>query len=180
MGVDQRGINRGKCKVADCDCTEFHLVQDALFCGYCGDPPAKHQDLAAPTTSTSPNNNDSSETVLLGIVPKEKEKWMDRQLRWIPYPKRATGVFYNEVLQSFYKSYWPYCPHAVSFQQAFIVERNRRWQWNKKVNGLKQQILTFKSSNPANDGRYLDGDTYKPHKNDADNINRLLHDLNRI
>ncbi|CAC5359858.1 unnamed protein product [Mytilus coruscus] len=105
---------------------------------------------------------------------------MDKKLGWIPYPKRATGVFYNEVLQSFYKSYWPYCPHAVSFQQAFIVERNRRWQWNKKVNGLKQQILTFKSSNPATAGRYLDGDTYKPHKNDADNINRLLHDLNRI
>ena len=40
MGKDNRLIERGKCKVEDCDCEEFELNDDTS-CKYCGDPPAK-------------------------------------------------------------------------------------------------------------------------------------------
>lgn len=42
MGKDQRNIDRGRCKVDDCDCQEFELETNSFSCGYCGDPPAKH------------------------------------------------------------------------------------------------------------------------------------------
>ena len=50
MGKDNRLIERGKCKVEDCDCEEFELNDDTS-CKYCGDPPAKHQAIQAKSGS---------------------------------------------------------------------------------------------------------------------------------
>lgn len=48
QNLDRRGIPRGKCKVADCDCSEFERHSEA-GCGYCGHFPANH---SAATKST--------------------------------------------------------------------------------------------------------------------------------
>ena len=53
MVRDSRGIERGKCRVDDCDCTEF-VTSDEMSCGYCGDPPAKHENLSATSSNESP------------------------------------------------------------------------------------------------------------------------------
>ena len=39
MGVDKRGILRGKC--TECECEEFESV-NSIVCEYCGHPPVKH------------------------------------------------------------------------------------------------------------------------------------------
>lgn len=56
MGLDDRGVERGKCRVEDCDCTEFISSTDSISCGYCGDPPAKHQNENPPTNASSSAN----------------------------------------------------------------------------------------------------------------------------
>ena len=57
MGLDDRGIERGKCHVEDCDCTEFTTSNSGISCAYCGDLPAKHQNKnpdAAKSTNHTP------------------------------------------------------------------------------------------------------------------------------
>ena len=41
MGVDKRGILRGKC--TECECDEFESV-NSIVCEYCGHPPVKHEN----------------------------------------------------------------------------------------------------------------------------------------
>ena len=40
MGVDKRGVLRGKC--SECECEEFESV-NSIVCEYCGHPPVKHE-----------------------------------------------------------------------------------------------------------------------------------------
>lgn len=90
-----------------------------------------------------------------------------------PMQRDRLVFFYNEVLKNFYQSFWPYCPHA----KTFFIERNRRWSWKKKITALEQQIMTFKSMNPAYAGRYLIDKTYKPLKNLLNNLDSIKEDL---
>ena len=41
MGVDKRGVLRGKC--TECECEEFESV-NSIVCEYCGHPPVKHEN----------------------------------------------------------------------------------------------------------------------------------------
>lgn len=41
MGLGDRGVERGKCRVEDCDCTEFISSTDSISYGYSGDPQPK-------------------------------------------------------------------------------------------------------------------------------------------
>ncbi|CAC5384151.1 unnamed protein product [Mytilus coruscus] len=96
MGLDDRGVERGKYRVEDCDCTEFISSTDSISCGYCGDPPAKHQNENPPTNSSSSTNR----TIKSCSSSKgAKQSWMDRKLGYIQDPKRKTGQFYNNVLK---------------------------------------------------------------------------------
>lgn len=40
MGIDKRGVPRGKC--SECECEEFESV-NSIVCEYCGHPPVKHE-----------------------------------------------------------------------------------------------------------------------------------------
>lgn len=55
--VDRRNIMRGRCLVDECDCDKFLSLETSVFCGYCNDPPTKHEhlgkaDQSSPTTSS--------------------------------------------------------------------------------------------------------------------------------
>ena len=39
MGIDKRGVPRGKC--SECECEEFESV-NSIVCEYCGHSPVKH------------------------------------------------------------------------------------------------------------------------------------------
>lgn len=41
MGIDKRGVLRGKC--TECECEEFESV-NSIVCEYCGHPPVKHEN----------------------------------------------------------------------------------------------------------------------------------------
>ena len=41
MGIDKRGVLRGKC--TECECEEFERV-NSIVCEYCGHPPVKHEN----------------------------------------------------------------------------------------------------------------------------------------
>ena len=83
--------------------------------------------------------------------------WQDISFGWIPAPKRATGIFYNEVLPKFCQSYWNICPDKALFRKAFIAERSRQWDIKVNITKLKDQISHMRhSNNPACAGRYLD------------------------
>lgn len=41
MGIDKRGVPRGKC--TECECEEFESV-NSIACEYCGHPPVKHEN----------------------------------------------------------------------------------------------------------------------------------------
>ena len=41
MGIDKRGVPRGKC--SECECEEFESVI-SIVCEYCGHPPVKHEN----------------------------------------------------------------------------------------------------------------------------------------
>lgn len=43
MGIDKRGVLRGKC--TECECDEFESV-NSIVCEYCGHPPVKHENLS--------------------------------------------------------------------------------------------------------------------------------------
>ncbi|CAG2257869.1 unnamed protein product [Mytilus edulis] len=66
MGLDDRGIDRGKCRVEECDCTEFP-ASDAMSCGYCGDPPAKHQNLQQHVSSSTASSSTQNVTLSSNI-----------------------------------------------------------------------------------------------------------------
>ena len=40
MGINKRGVPRGKC--SECECEEFESV-NSIVCEYCGHPPVKHE-----------------------------------------------------------------------------------------------------------------------------------------
>ena len=43
MGIDKRGVKRGKCmNASNCGCTEFILDDESIKCGYCGCHAWKH------------------------------------------------------------------------------------------------------------------------------------------
>ena len=44
MGINKRGVLRGKCSESECECEceEFESVS-SIVCGYCGHPPVKHE-----------------------------------------------------------------------------------------------------------------------------------------
>ena len=66
MGLDDRGIDRGNCRVEECDCTEF-VASDAMSCGYCGDPPAKHQNLQQHVSSSTASSSTQNVTLSSNI-----------------------------------------------------------------------------------------------------------------
>ena len=46
MGKDARGVARGTCKNAECDCDDFELNEnDRGKCGYCNCPAPQHENL---------------------------------------------------------------------------------------------------------------------------------------
>ena len=53
MGVDLRGIFRGRCRADECDCLDFQIVADTFSCGNCGDPPSRHEATINDTTTTA-------------------------------------------------------------------------------------------------------------------------------
>lgn len=42
MGINKRGVLRGKCSESECECEEFESVS-SIVCEYCGHPPVKHE-----------------------------------------------------------------------------------------------------------------------------------------
>ncbi|CAH3018230.1 unnamed protein product, partial [Porites evermanni] len=42
MGINKRGVLRGKCSESECECEEFESVC-SIVCEYCGHPPVKHE-----------------------------------------------------------------------------------------------------------------------------------------
>ena len=48
MNRDNRGVERGACRVEDCDCGQFasnQINENDYSCQYCGCPPSKHESL---------------------------------------------------------------------------------------------------------------------------------------
>ena len=48
MNEDNRGVERGPCRVEDCDCGQFasnQINKNDYSCQYCGCPPSKHESL---------------------------------------------------------------------------------------------------------------------------------------
>ena len=77
MGVDSRGVERGKC--TKCDCEEYEVKDRQNECGYCGCFPAQHEQ----SRSESSECQDIAEQE----VPKTEgtPKWMDTSLGWLKY-----------------------------------------------------------------------------------------------
>ena len=69
MGVDSRGVERGKC--TKCDCEEYEVKDRQNECGYCGCFPAQHEQ----SRSESSECQDIAEQE----VPKTEgtPKWMN-------------------------------------------------------------------------------------------------------
>ena len=53
--MDSRGIRRGQCVIAECDCEQYIPPADGIIlkCEYCGDPPAKHRNLSVSSEPVS-------------------------------------------------------------------------------------------------------------------------------
>ena len=54
---DKRNILRGRCLVDECDCDCFLSTEASAFCGYCNDPPTKHQNLGRLGSTTLPSGS---------------------------------------------------------------------------------------------------------------------------
>ena len=76
MGVDSRGVERGKC--TKCDCEEYEAKDGHNECGYCGCSPTQHER----SRSESSKCQDTAEE-----VPKTEgtPKWTDTSLGWLKY-----------------------------------------------------------------------------------------------
>ena len=85
----------------------------------------------------------------LDLNKKMSQPWEDHQLGWIPNAKRKTGVFYNDLMPKFYKSYWPVYPDKKQFRKAFIAERTRQWGIKEKMTDMSKLIEFVTSDNDA-------------------------------
>lgn len=81
-------------------------------------------------------------------------------------------MFYNEVLKSFYTSYWPAYPNTTQFRAAFITERSRQWEIKQTFDGLKKNIEYFQSTNLSPAGKYFETE-YVRTCSDPENLDRL-------
>ncbi|CAG2257843.1 unnamed protein product [Mytilus edulis] len=111
-----------------------------MSCGYCGDPPAKHQNLQQHVSSSTASSSTQNVTLSSNIVEAKQsggatklsttiEPWMNKKFGYISDPKRKTGQFYNTVLKSLYESFWPYCDNlerlihnASKLEQKVVTE----------------------------------------------------------
>ena len=50
MGLDKRGISRGKCKCQSCDCGEYEVAPGSTghHCNYCEHPAPAHEMILVP------------------------------------------------------------------------------------------------------------------------------------
>ena len=176
MGKDNRLIERGKCKVKDCDCEEFELNDDTSC-----KSPAKHQAIQAKSASqaeqatrahlTQPSQ--LKQSVVL-------EPWKDIRLGWIPNALRTFGKFYNELMHQFYQSFWKFYPDHKTSRNAFIIERKRQYDLTTQLAGLNDRLVKFKSDkNEAAAGKYI-LDIYRPKPHDATRIAALIDYLDTL
>ena len=106
------------------------------------------------------------------VIEREKKPWEKAQFGWIKKPQRASGIFYNKILPSFYESYWPANPNEKSFKAAFYLERKREWEDSNELEARKRSIRYLCSDNDAAAGNFLEA-TYVPKKNDLYSIQTM-------
>lgn len=105
---------------------------------------------------------------------------MNKKLGWLPNPKRKTGIFYNNVLENLYPSYWPYCGNVVSaFKKEFIIERNRQYQYTSVLENAQANLEYMRSGNEACAGKFVNKD-YIPIPHDSDNLERLISNVAKM
>ena len=181
MRKDNRLIERGKCKVQDCDCEEFELNDDTS-CTYCGDPPGKHQVIQAKLSGSQAEQATRAHLAQPG-QPKQSvvlEPWKDIRLGWIPNALRTSGKFYNELMPQFYQSFWKFYPDHKTSRNAFIIERKRQYDLTTQLAGLNDRLVKFKSDkNEAAAGKYI-LDTYTPKPHDTTRIATLIDYLDTL
>ena len=69
MGVDRRGVARGKCKEGDCDCEDYDvgITGDTGTCGYFWHPPARHEKLVEHTSGVACSSREGK--IIVFILP---------------------------------------------------------------------------------------------------------------
>ena len=132
-----------------------------------GDGQSKKTD--SPVSSSSTKEMTSVLKYSKEVMEREKKPWEKAQFGWIEKPQRASGIFYNKILPSFYESYWPANPNEKSFKAAFYLERKREWEDSNELEAHKRSFRYLCSDNNAAAGNFLEA-TYVPKKNDLYSI----------
>ena len=89
------------------------------------------------------------------VIEREKKRWEKAQFGWIKKPQRASRIFYNKILSSFYESYWPANPNKKSFKAAFYLERKREWEDSNELEAHKRSFRYLCSDNNAAAGNFF-------------------------
>ena len=131
-----------------------------------GDGQSKKTD--SPISSSSTKEMTSVLKYSKEVIEREKKPWKKAQFGWIEKPQRASGIFYNKILPSFYESYWPANPNEKSFKAAFYLERKTEWEDSNELEAHKRSFRYLCSDNNAAAGNFLE--EYVPKKNDLCSI----------
>lgn len=111
------------------------------------------------------------------------KEWKDKMKRFgclLESPKRETGIFYNELLPVFYKSFWPYRDDAKRFKMGFDLEKKRQWEVNQEVKQFEKSFeYIFNHNNPACYGKFKDL-TYSPKVSDHETLKNILISLQKL
>ena len=152
MGVDSRGVERGKCTA--CDCEEYEGKSGQHECGYCGCFPVQHERRHENSAAEEMERAAETKPEMTSGVEKQP-KWRDVNLGWLPNAKTVDTIFFNELLPRFYQSAWQVWPNRDRFRQAFVTERRRQWAIEKQLNQIHSQLSFRLSDNPAVIGSVL-------------------------
>lgn len=174
MGIDSRGVDRGKCSCGDCE--EFESGSGSA-CSYCGCLPVRHAKRIIDSTATVSTQSTAEQERSSSII------WEDESLGWFPHPKGNFTQFSNSLLPVFYESYWRTCYSKERFRLEFTEERKRQWELRQSVAKIKKKVSFITSDNPAAAGKYMHGN-FQVNSHDSititNNKNGLLKVKNKI
>ena len=159
MGVDSRGVQRGKCICGECD--SYEAGRDGPQCGYCGCIPTKHAQLA---TAAQENGEKIDEKK------KNEENMEDEDFGWFPSPTGPYPTFCNEILPEFFRLGRRSLPDKEEFRRKFIEERKRTWKLKGKNDEINRRVNFIMSDNAAAAGRFLKDENFKVKAHDATTI----------
>lgn len=79
MGIDKRGVFRGKCTEWECDCEEYEQPRRGHDCEYCACKPAKHEVGAEVAEVGNPEKKRRITTENKDLEEKEERRHLDKE-----------------------------------------------------------------------------------------------------